>query len=90
MIKVTFALALMHIGLNLTLSKSENKLKLILNNINKYEGLEECRRLIQAGFEQNNIGPIQAFGLMLSMLSKILSIIGFLITITLYLCYITQ
>ena len=80
----------MYIGLNLTLSKSKDKLKLIFSSVNKYEGLEECRRLIQAGLEQNNIGPIQAFGLMLNVLSKILSIIGFLITIALYLRYITQ
>jgi len=89
-IKATFTITLINIVLNLTLCKSNSKLKLIFGNMSKFDDFEECRRLIQAEFEQNDIGPLSAFGLMLSMLTKILSILGFVVTMILYLCFITQ
>lgn len=89
-IKVTFAITLTHIGLKLLLSHSENKLRFILNNIDMDEGFEECRRLIQTEFEHNDIGPMKAFALMVSLVSKILSIVGFVITIALYLWLVIQ
>lgn len=89
-INVTFTITLIHIALSVLLGRNEKEIKLIFEKKNKFLDLEDCRSFILSEFEQHSIGPFKAFGLMLCMISKSLSITSFVVTITLYLCFMLQ
>lgn len=82
-VKVTLLLTILHIFTQLCVRRSQKKIKLILDSLSNFESIQDCRLLLRNKFEEQHIGTLEAVAVLVCLILKALSIVGFCLTLAL-------
>lgn len=89
-VKVTLLLTILHIFTELCVRSSQQKIKLIFDNLSHFDNIQDCRMLLRNKFEEQHIGSLEAVAVLVCLILKALSIVSFCLTLAFYFLFYVQ
>lgn len=89
-VKVTLLLTILHIFTELCVRSSQQKIKLIFDNLSHFDNIQDCRMLLRNKFEEQHIGSLEAVAVLVCLILKALSIVSFCLTLAFYFLFCVQ
>ena len=89
-VKVTLLLTILHIFTELCVRSSQQKIKLIFDNLPHFDNIQDCRMLLRNKFEEQHIGSLEAVAVLVCLILKALSIVSFCLTLAFYFLFCVQ
>lgn len=89
-VKVTLLLTILHIFTELCVRSSQQKIKLIFDNLSHFDNIQDCRMLLRNKFKEQHIGSLEAVAVLVCLILKALSIVSFCLTLAIYFLFCVQ